>query len=138
MFDQYVALVQSADPAKRREAIIGFGKLGDSRAMKYLAQVYKTDADPALRDLAAKAGRHIQKVQQGGQAAAQPVAPSAPPTRREASAGRRRRGPESDGQPLPPGFATPCRNRAASRWSAAALRGTERVPAADCADRPEP
>ncbi|MCC7207538.1 MAG: HEAT repeat domain-containing protein [Anaerolineae bacterium] len=80
MFDQYVALVQSADPAKRREAIIGFGKLGDSRALKYLAQVYKTDADPALRDLAAKAGRHIQKVQQGGQAAAQPVAPSAPPS----------------------------------------------------------
>lgn len=73
MFDDYVALVQSADAAKRREAIISFGKLGDPRALKYLAQVYKTDSDPALRELAAKAGRHIQKLQQGG-ASSQPGA----------------------------------------------------------------
>lgn len=80
MFDQYVALVQSADAAKRREAIIGFGTLGDARALRYLAQVYKTDSDPALRELAAKAGRHIQKLQQSGVSAPPPQAPApAPP-----------------------------------------------------------
>lgn len=74
--------VRSTDPNVRREAIINMGKLGDARALSHLAQVYKTDPDPALRDLAAKAGRHIQRLQKEaqGNAAPNPVAsPPAPP-----------------------------------------------------------
>jgi len=76
MFDDYVQQLRSQDPAQRREAIIGLGKLGDPRALSYLGQVYKTDPDPALRDLAAKAGRHIQKL---NQSAPPPPPPSVKP-----------------------------------------------------------
>lgn len=62
MFEQLVDQLKSADAAERREAIIGLGKLADPRALSHLAQVYKTDSDPALRELAAKAGRHINKL----------------------------------------------------------------------------
>jgi hypothetical protein len=74
MFDNYIQQLSSEDPAQRRGAIIGLGKLGDPRALNHLGRVYKTDPDPALRDLAAKAGRHIQKLRQS----APPLPPSAP------------------------------------------------------------
>jgi hypothetical protein len=76
MFEDFIRQLTSDDPAQRRDAIIGMGKLGDPRALSYLGQVYKTDPDPALRDLAAKAGRHIQKLRQS--APPPPIAPTSP------------------------------------------------------------
>jgi hypothetical protein len=58
---QYLKMLQSSDPAQRRQAIIALGKSADKRALKPLGSVYKTDPDESLRQLALKAGRHIQK-----------------------------------------------------------------------------
>ena len=58
---QHLEMLQSSDPAQRRQAIIALGKSADKRALKPLGQVYKTDPDESLRQLALKAGRHIQK-----------------------------------------------------------------------------
>ena len=58
---QYLEMLQSSDPAQRRKAIIALGKSGDKRALKPLGKAYKTDPDESLRQLALKAGRHIQK-----------------------------------------------------------------------------
>jgi hypothetical protein len=76
MFEDFIRQLTSDDPAQRRDAIIGMGKLGDPRALSYLGQVYKTDPDPALRDLAAKAGRHIQKLRQS--TPRPPIPPTSP------------------------------------------------------------
>ena len=54
------SLLQSSDPAQRREAIITLGKTRDSRAMPLLAKIYHSDPDPALRELARQAGQYIQ------------------------------------------------------------------------------
>jgi hypothetical protein len=62
MFEQWIAQLQHSDPAKRREAIIALGKLADPRALPYLARCYEVEREPDLRDLIAKAGRHIQQV----------------------------------------------------------------------------
>ena len=80
MFEQYVEALQSTDAARRREAIIGLGRLADPRALRHLADVYRRDPDPVLRELAAKAGRHIQKMQQSGAAQSTPSAAETPPT----------------------------------------------------------
>ncbi len=61
MIDQWLTQLQHSDPAKRREAILALGKLADVRALPHLAQLYKTESDPTLRELAAKAGKHIQQ-----------------------------------------------------------------------------
>jgi hypothetical protein len=61
MLDQWLTQLQHSDPAKRREAILALGKLADARALPHLAQLYKTESDPTLRELAAKAGKHIQQ-----------------------------------------------------------------------------
>lgn len=60
MFDQYLAQLSSPDVAQRREAIIALGKSGDTRALTPLANIYKSDPDPALRELALKAGRYLK------------------------------------------------------------------------------
>jgi hypothetical protein len=61
MFEKYLQYLRSIDSDIRREAIIALGKSGDPRALSALAYVYQTDPDPALRELAAKAGRYIQR-----------------------------------------------------------------------------
>jgi len=71
MIDTTIQQLTSADAGKRREAIIALGKAGDPRALPALLNVYKTDPDPALRELALKAGRHIKQVQ----SAATPAVP---------------------------------------------------------------
>lgn len=60
MFDQYLSQLASPDPVQRRAAIIGLGRLGDKQALPGLAKIYRTDPDPALRELAFKAGQAIQ------------------------------------------------------------------------------
>lgn len=61
MFDRYLAQLKSEDPAERKQAIISLGKLGSFSAMPALADVYRTDPDPEIRDLARKAGIAIRQ-----------------------------------------------------------------------------
>ncbi len=76
MFDRYLAQLKSADPAERKQAIISLGKLGNFAAMPALADTYRTDPDPELRDLARKAGLAIR--QRNPNMSGADVAPSAP------------------------------------------------------------
>ncbi len=62
MLKSYLDQLNSSDAAQRRAAIIALGKLGDPVALPHLAQRYKIEPDPQLRDLIAKAGKHIQQV----------------------------------------------------------------------------
>jgi hypothetical protein len=63
MIESTIQQLTSPDPELRRQAIIYAGKSGDTRFMKPLGAVYKTDPDPALRELALKAGRHLRGLQ---------------------------------------------------------------------------
>ena len=54
-------LLQSSDPAHRREAIVTLGKTRDARAMPILAKLARTDPDPALRKLAQQAEQFIRE-----------------------------------------------------------------------------
>lgn len=67
---RYLTMLQSSDVNQRKQAIIALGKSGDKLALSPLAKIYRTDPDPALRELALKAGRHIQK-QLGGASSTQ-------------------------------------------------------------------
>ena len=59
---EYIDMLENSNPDLRKKAIVALGKAGDKRALPALAQVYKSDPDSALRELARKAGRHIQKM----------------------------------------------------------------------------
>ena len=61
MFENLMRQLQSPEPAERRQAISGLANLRDPRALTELANVYKNDPDPAIRELALKAGRYIKK-----------------------------------------------------------------------------
>lgn len=52
--------LNSPDPQVRKAAVIALGKSKDREALKYLEAVYRTDSDPAIRELARKAGRFIR------------------------------------------------------------------------------
>jgi len=80
MFDRYLAQLKSADPAQRRQAIISLGKLGNFAAMPLLAEVYRTDPDPELRDLARHAGLAIRQRNPGMSGTAVPPPTSPPPS----------------------------------------------------------
>src|SRR5258708_5931480 len=84
MFDQYIQQLASQDAAQRRQAIIALGNAGNPQALPALANIYRTDPDPVLRELALKAGRYIKGLtltSPGVQPTATPAAPvvSAPP-----------------------------------------------------------
>jgi len=49
--------LQNPDPAVRREAIIALGRSKDLVALPELAEVYKNDPVPELRELTRQAGR---------------------------------------------------------------------------------
>jgi tetratricopeptide (TPR) repeat protein len=78
LITQYINQLKSGDAVRRREAIIALGKSGDAAALKPLAEVYRNDPEPALRELALKAGKYLR--QQTGDAA--PAASPPPPARR--------------------------------------------------------
>lgn len=78
MFDRYLAQLKSADAAERRRAIISLGKLGNFSAMPALAEIYRTDPDPELRELARKAGVVIRQ-RNPNMSGADIAAPSSPP-----------------------------------------------------------
>jgi hypothetical protein len=61
MFEQHVARLKSIDVGQRREAIVALGKSGDPRALPHLNRIATADPDPSLRELAAKAGRYLQR-----------------------------------------------------------------------------
>ena len=52
--------LRSADPEVRRKAIIALGRRKDPAALDPLAEVYRSDPDTGLRELAYKAGRYIR------------------------------------------------------------------------------
>lgn len=64
MLDELIAQLESFDPEQRRRAIIALGRSGDLEALPHLAQVFRTDPDPQLRELARKAGIHIRDLNQ--------------------------------------------------------------------------
>src|SRR5215813_13267759 len=68
VFDRYIQQLSSQDVETRRQAIIALGNSVDQRAMAALANVYKNDPDPALRELALKARRHIKRTTDSMQA----------------------------------------------------------------------
>lgn len=59
--DALIRQLKDKDPAQRRAAILALGNSKDKRALKYLAEVYRNDPDPALQQLAYKAGAFIKK-----------------------------------------------------------------------------
>jgi hypothetical protein len=61
MIDELIRQLQSPDPAERRNAIIALANTKDPAALKPLATVYRSDPDPALREMALKAGRYIHQ-----------------------------------------------------------------------------
>jgi hypothetical protein len=63
-----LARLKSSDPTQRREAIIALGKAADPAALPALAEVYRGDPLPELRDLALKAGRYVQQQNRAGPA----------------------------------------------------------------------
>jgi tetratricopeptide (TPR) repeat protein len=76
LITQYINQLNSGDAMRRREAIIALGKSGDAAALKPLAEVYRNDPDPTLRELALKAGKYLRQ-QTGGT-----TTPSTPPPAR--------------------------------------------------------
>ncbi len=64
MSDSILTLLNSDKPAQRKKGIGAAAKTADTRYLKQLALIYKTDPDPALRELAKKAGLYINKHQQ--------------------------------------------------------------------------
>lgn len=61
MIEAYIDDLRSVDSDRRRAAIIALARSGDPAALSALGYVHRTDPDAELRDLALKAGRHIQK-----------------------------------------------------------------------------
>ncbi|MFQ3567041.1 MAG: HEAT repeat domain-containing protein [Aggregatilineales bacterium] len=66
MLDELIVQLESFDPEQRRRAIIALGRSGDLEALPHLAQVFRTDPDPQLRELARRAGIHIRDRNQAG------------------------------------------------------------------------
>lgn len=69
MIDELLRQLQDPDPAERRSAIIALANTKNPAALKPLAQVYRSDPDPDLRELALKAGRYLHQQSQPVEAA---------------------------------------------------------------------
>jgi predicted esterase len=69
-------LLRSTDPAERRKAIIAAGKSLDTAYLKPLTQVYYTDSEAELRDLAQKACQHLRKYSTSETDAVKPPTPT--------------------------------------------------------------
>src|SRR5688572_24569839 len=60
MLDDYLEQLNSSDPRQRQAAVIALGKLRDPVALRPLAELFRTDPDAQIRELALKAGRLIR------------------------------------------------------------------------------
>ncbi len=59
-------LIESPDPKDRKRAIKLLAQDGSQDAIKVLAQLYKQETDPDIKELAVKAGQYIKKQQLAG------------------------------------------------------------------------
>jgi hypothetical protein len=77
MIDQMIRQLQDPDPQRRRQAIIALGQSKNPAAMQHLAQIFRNDPEPGLRELARRAGMHIRQAMasSGGGGAAAPAIP---------------------------------------------------------------
>ncbi len=77
--DDLIRQLSSADASVRRKAIIALGKSKDAAALRSLADVYRGDPVPELRELARKAGVYIRQSNpsSGSSAASRPAPRSA-------------------------------------------------------------
>lgn len=75
-FAQYVQLLRSPEPEKRRQAIVALGRSRNPAALRPLAEVYRADQDAELRELALRAGQFIKKQATEAAQAAPPPAPA--------------------------------------------------------------
>jgi hypothetical protein len=81
MLNDYLAQLDSPDSEQRKQAVIALGRLQDPAALQRLADVYHSDPDDAVRELAFKAGRYIrQSIDANG--ATMPSAAVSAPTER--------------------------------------------------------
>jgi hypothetical protein len=61
MLDDLFRQLRSSNPADRQKAIVALANTRDPAAIRPLADVYRTDPDPRIRELALKAGRYLQQ-----------------------------------------------------------------------------
>ena len=61
MLDQLIRQLDDADPARRKQAVIALGKSRDLNALPALANAYRNDPEPEIRELARKAGVYIKQ-----------------------------------------------------------------------------
>lgn len=54
-------MLDSPNPAERKQAIKKLAQSGDPEALKYLNALYKTENDPEIKDLAIKAGKYLRQ-----------------------------------------------------------------------------
>ncbi len=78
MTDELIQQLKHPDAARRRAAITALANSKDPAALPALAAVYRRDPDPALRELALKAGRFIR--QHAGSGPQTPVDAASGPT----------------------------------------------------------
>ncbi|MCZ7542856.1 MAG: HEAT repeat domain-containing protein [Anaerolineae bacterium] len=58
-FERALRALRHADPRIRYRAVAQLGRLGDRRALRHLAAVYRTDPDSRVRAAAARVGQAI-------------------------------------------------------------------------------
>lgn len=63
MIDDLIDQLRDSNPEVRRRAIIALGRTKDMAALRPLAEVFRTDPDPEVRELARKAGLYIRRSQ---------------------------------------------------------------------------
>lgn len=63
MIDDLIDQLGDSNPEVRRRAVIALGRTKDMAALRPLAEVFRTDPDPELRELARKAGLYIRRSQ---------------------------------------------------------------------------
>lgn len=59
--DRLLDLLVDDDVATRKRAVMELAKTKDREALKYLAEIFREDPDPEVRDLARKGGLYIKK-----------------------------------------------------------------------------
>jgi tetratricopeptide (TPR) repeat protein len=79
-FDRYIQLLRSPNAEQRRQAIVALGRSKSPAALRPLAEVYRSETDDELRQLALRAGQFIksQPAPQPPPAPVEPVAPATP------------------------------------------------------------
>jgi hypothetical protein len=73
MIERYIQQLKSPDPAARRAAIVALANSKDAAALGPLGEVYRSDPEPALRELALKAGQYISQAQTAAGRTSQPT-----------------------------------------------------------------